>query len=467
MNTKQEAKKEVKKPQQEFNDSLSSLSIESEDDGNLLSQAIAAGINKPKTHPINIPLKQRSSDLCNGNDSISSVDSCGKDDANSILEQCIQSGINNVVKKDSGLKKLVTSSPKKSMLPTYNKPGPSKVPTKSDKKTRDEELLQECINTGIMKNTRQEQSSEPKNVETTSVIAKNSAHVFTITGVEVKAEEMSMKCQEKKIVQDENIVSKSQHSRPEENGMNQNGYDLNSSLDEDILERSNEYPALKLSMGICPADIDDDSMNISNEFMMENVRIENKHKDPDLMMKSVDRLTQELVSTAEYLRKNGGQTISDEISKMSNSNTWNDENSFPSISMSAAPMIASTNDEVTIDEVPDNNDKTPMNENFVFEPKIGGPTVDFLVGGEIQAQPLPKLKFMSFGPTSIETCSTMSNSTIVQVEAKRIANKLTSMTNRLMDSTSSLDLENVRPPSSMDCISMNSFQVGFIFKQNC
>ena len=511
-----------KPPRQEFDDSLSSLSIESEDDGNLLSQAIAAGVNKPVkqdvSNPINIPLKPRpSAELCN--DSISSVDSCGKDDAtNSILEQCIRSGINKVVKKDSSKSRervLVTSSPKKSMLPTYkSSSGPSK-PAKSDKKVldkKDEELLQECITTGILKNTRQDLQQnfaqlslgEPKNVESTSVIAMDNHNqcAFTITGVEVKADENSSNSKmvtcnnssSSKINEshdlDESTASKSELSR-QANWTMPNGFDLNLSLgsaEENVLERSNEYLASKLSMGPY-ADLEDDSlmenshdsmMEVSNEFMIENDKmsemkmIEDKHKDPDLMLKSVDRLTQELVSTAEYLRKNA--TVSDEISKMSGSNTWNDEVSFPSISISA-PMIGSTNDEATIatDQInpmpeekeknPDIlDDKTPTNENYTFDvtdaPK---PKIEFKVGGEIGTQSLNKINFMTYGgPASIETCSTMSNSTIVQVEAKRIANKLNSMTNRLMDSTSSIsslgDLENVRPPSSMDCISMNSYQ---------
>lgn len=500
---------------QEFNDSLSSLSIESEDDGNLLSQAIAAGANKPLkkdigsgSAPINIPLKP-SGDLCN--DSISSVDSCGRDDAsNSILEQCIQSGINKVIKKDSSSKlrerTLVTSSPKKSLLPTYsNKPGSSK-PLKSDKKVqvkRDEALLMECINTGIQKNTRQDQLveniaqltiKEPKNVETTSVIAldKHPQCVSTVADVEVKAE--------KNITMNSNVnpscFFKNKNETPDQDGNSvskgelshqgnwtvlpgcSTSFELNLSLgsmEENILERSNEYPASKLPIG-ADAELDDDSMNVSNEFMMEHdklaARIEDKHKDPDLMMKSVDRLTQELISTAEYLRKNAAH--SDEISKMSGSNTWNDENSFPSITMSA-PMIESSNDEATFatdqvhpmqaDRISKNeklDDKTPTNEKFKFNvqenDESNGPRIEFKVGGEIGPQSLTKINFISYGPTSIETCSTMSNSTIVQVEAKRIANKLTSMTNKLMDSTSSLNLENVRPPSSMDCISLSSFQ---------
>lgn len=501
----------------EFDDSLSSLSIESEDDTNLMNQVIAAGVNKiVKTEgsiPINIPAKPRpSAELCN--DSISSVDSCGKDDAsNSILEQCIQMGINKVVKKESSKSRdrIVTSSPKRSMLPKLSsKPGISKVDKEQER--RDEELLQECIATGILRNTRtghqplvqtfaQMSISEPKNAESTSVIATDNQRASTITGVEAKAEEInksksqpmpssidfSFKCSENRD-RDENTASRNELSRQASwtmlNGSS-TGFDLNLSLgsvDDNILERSNEYPATKLSMGAF-ADFDDDSiMEMSNEFMVDNERlteakIEDKHKDPDLMMKSVDRLTQDFVSTAEYLRKNTAN-ISDEISfehKMSgsNNNTWTDENSFPSISLSA-PMIGSTNEEATIatdhiypmpeERDPPNihDDKTPTNEQYTFttnrdEADGISPKIEFKVGGELNTQSLNKVNLLSFGPMSIETCSTMSNSTIVQVEAKRIAHKLTSMTNRLMDSTTSLDLENVRPPSSMDCISLNSY----------
>lgn len=116
----------------------------------------------PSTHPINIPFKNRTNDLCN--DSISSVDSCDskKDD---LLEQCIRSGINNVVKKESASKlseqrHMMTSSPKKSLLPTYSKPSSStsKILKSKEKvlEQKDEELLQECITTGILSNTRQD-----------------------------------------------------------------------------------------------------------------------------------------------------------------------------------------------------------------------------------------------------------------------------------------------------------------------
>lgn len=225
------------------------------------------------------------------------------------------------------------------------------------------------------------------------------------------------------------------------------------------------------------SEIEDDSiMDISNEFMIENeerneAKIEDKHKNPDLMLKSVDRLTQELVSTAEYLRKNAD--INDKMSNSISNDTWNDENSFPSISMSA-PMIGSTNDETTFvtdqiqpisEEVVDGNspsdlnEKTPTNEEFKFKP-IGSDDeklkIDFKLGGEIHNATgvKSKIPFFSYGPTSLDTCSTLSNSTIVQAESKNHSKNY-----RMEGSCASLmDLENVRPPSSMDSISMCSYQ---------
>ncbi|CAO1314134.1 unnamed protein product, partial [Diamesa hyperborea] len=190
-----------------------------------------ANFNKPmsqegsSTNPINIPFKNRTNDLCN--DSISSVDSCDskKDD---LLEQCIRSGINNGVKKESSSKlaeqrHMMTSSPKKSLLPTYSKPSTStsKILKSKEKvlEQKDEELLQECITTGILSNTRQDNhmandfarmsininttttmDPESKNGLTTSVIVKENnvlnvsskPHTVTDVGVEVVENQMKM-----------------------------------------------------------------------------------------------------------------------------------------------------------------------------------------------------------------------------------------------------------------------------------
>ncbi|CAO1304779.1 unnamed protein product [Diamesa tonsa] len=438
---------------QDVDDSLSSLSIESEDD-NLLSQAIAAGSNSianfnkpmsqegPSTNPINIPFKNRTNDLCN--DSISSVDSCDskKDD---LLEQCIRSGINNGVKKESSSKlaeqrHMMTSSPKKSLLPTYSKPSAStsKILKSKEKvlEQKDEELLQECITTGILRVEVVENQ-----MKMSSTMLSKADYTYNNNCVNNYNNNSTYNSKEKIENRDrkENTVSKSDHSRQ---GIWTMPNGSNSGID--------------------------------------------KHKDPDLMMKSVERLTHELVTQAEYLRKNAMDDISEQQKITSNSNTWNDENSFPSISMSA-PMIGSTNDEMTFatDQIPTMpeeinvgypqqlDDKTPTNDDYCFvtSTKLENftptsfvdelePKIDFKVGGEIhsQSQTISKLNYLNYGPTSIETCSTMSNSTIVMVEANKVANHLTTMASKMMDSTNSLDLENVRPPSSMDCISLNSYQ---------
>jgi hypothetical protein len=179
-------------PKTDFDDSLSSLSIESEDETNLLTQAIAAGFCKTKeSNPINIPPSKQRQDVAN--ESISSVDSCDKDDAtNSILEQCIQSGIAKVAKKDSSNKRpLMTSSPKKSMLPTF-RPNSAVAPKK---KSDDEDILKECIASGMMKTTKHSTSliqnmaqlsiTDPKNAETTSATVQeehNNVPHASVTG---------------------------------------------------------------------------------------------------------------------------------------------------------------------------------------------------------------------------------------------------------------------------------------------
>ncbi|XP_067616772.1 streptococcal hemagglutinin isoform X2 [Eurosta solidaginis] len=92
-----------------------------------------------------------------------------------------------------------------------------------------------------------------------------------------------------------------------------------------------------------------------------------KHKDPDLMLKSVERLTMEFVSSAEQLRTNATNTVADNsLSEQqqqrrpsaaasisiggtsTSNNTWNedtcpnDDISFPSVSVTV-PVVASLN----------------------------------------------------------------------------------------------------------------------------
>ncbi len=172
-------------PKTDFDDSLSSLSIESEDETNLLTQAIAAGVSKKPneiSNPINIPPFKQRQDVAN--ESISSVDSEDKDDAtNSILEECIQSGISKVVKKDSSKKNFATSSPKRSMLPT-----PRNTNAVSKKKSDDDEILKECIATGMIKNTRSTSMLVPNMAQLSITDSKN----LQATSVPVQEEQTNV-----------------------------------------------------------------------------------------------------------------------------------------------------------------------------------------------------------------------------------------------------------------------------------
>lgn len=100
------------------------------------------------------------------------------------------------------------------------------------------------------------------------------------------------------------------------------------------LDRSNEFPATSM---MTSSNLLVESMQMSNEFTADLVPTSDKHKDPDLMLKSVERLTQELVSTAASKAEN----CCNSSSNANNGNTWDEDVtcandvSFPSLSVQA------------------------------------------------------------------------------------------------------------------------------------
>lgn len=263
---------------------------------------------------------------------------------------------------------------------------------------------------------------------------------------------------------------------------------FHSGLGSALLEQSNEYPAI-FGTNDAISDISDNSpsmdMDVSNEFLFEQLSPMkmDKHKDPDLMLQSVERLTYDFVSTAEYLRTakvldcddddDDSTLAEDKKSSFSTShNTWNDDVndvSFPSISRSA-PVIASMKDDDTsnsgsnhgikhdaMTNAEPSEEPTPTNE---FKTIIGntadnGKQLHFDIGGEIN-----QLNFTDIGPNyiysssvnSFDTNSTMTNSTIIAMEANKIRTEL--MINGNGDrSDSTISLDKIRPPSAMDKLS--------------
>lgn len=529
------------------NDSFSSLeSMESNDPNHaaILAQCIQSGMNKqikekPSTKPRTVPALPVASSIPKPNASpkrsqLPTFKSPSqfererqkererKDEL--LLQECIQTGISKV---GSGVPRTIDAHIK----PPVRHVRQVLAPT---------DYTQRLANMNLGEFQQQQQNvANSKNEETTSVAVSDIVSApYTAQGV------VEMKSQHQQ--EGTNALKKDRYhhhitnqmiktgSNQITNGLNakdlQMSYgSLNLSSESNILNCSNEYPAdMKLGddctdVASSAQDEHDESsmeMEMSNEFLMEQIdesclsfnQKVDKHKDPDLMLKSVDRLTQELMSTAEFLRTttsttdNDGTTAFEKKSSSNSNNTWNDDTcpndaSFPSISMTA-PMIASMNDDdTTISDVynagkfdylsqseifeeptPTNETRTFLinGENEIYEPQsyewqqsqpesldttdtnrtivnsesANNGQINFRVGGEVAGPTfrdnLPN--YLSSDHYSLDTSSTMTNSTIIALEANKLATELLNM-QTMADSSTSLDLDHIRPPSGMDSVS--------------
>ncbi|XP_055848796.1 uncharacterized protein LOC129913873 [Episyrphus balteatus] len=637
-------------------DSLSSLSIESEEDTNLLSQAIAAGCNRPKSNlgfnssnkrPLSssqpIPTSSRSAanqhlpsnhhhhhqKAFDGNESISSVDSSDSNDnqSKSLFEQCIRTGMNKKTRHHSDKLqqqgRSSTSNPNLNVTPKLSQlssiprvPNP-KTPIRldrerqRDRERKDEQLLQECINTGMAKSaagtnqikpparhTRHMLSSVetmfnqkrtndphpqptylasfatphmqpaspmviptmappmtqkmPKNGETTSAaVLEQSQHreittspsaPNTAPGVGMKEypdgtkDPKNLQHLQSMAVKVEEVVLTLDSSRPMTIGSSTSSAEGGGGGAESLLLASmnttwtDEYPGQEM---ISSQDSFQESQSVS--FDMDNSShqqqvtptVPNKHKDPDLMLKSVERLTHDYVSTAEYLRAADNSDLTDEAvcnnkynsntTTTTSNNTWSEDTcpndvSFPSVSISA-PMIASLQDDDDEDDqtsmqidhtsfrfkgdLHDFAEITPTNEIQPFESlsmqtmntveevgtsqpnsletetdtlvndeiaavivseneqftELSSEGIRFQVGGEVKRVPLQAAATNTYlTPAFGGVPSVMTNSTIIAFEANRLADNLL---NDMAQSTNSLDLDNIRPPSCMESLSMS------------
>lgn len=139
-----------------------------------------------------------------------------------------------------------------------------------------------------------------------------------------------------------------------------------------------------------------------------------RQRDPDAMIASLDRLTATLVQQTEAMRERDSNTMKQSLTQ---SDTWNEDSpndvSFPSISMSA-PLVASFNSDAQEDQ------RTNTSEN-----------------------------------TRVENSehASMTESKIIQREAIKLAEAVDAEANNQNDlettSLTSMDLEAIKPPSSM------------------
>ncbi|XP_034112460.1 adenomatous polyposis coli protein [Drosophila albomicans] len=570
----------TRRPPHWQDDSLSSLSIDSEDDTNLLSQAIAAGCNRPKSNlgfSSTASGSKRSSSLCSSSqpiainaatsasslnsamsarkqqmqqESYSSVDSSDSNDnqSKSLFELCILNGMyksrepgNRAQLQQQQLSTATASAQSNPNLKQYDSL-PVQLPAQSkrhrerhhhhhrehhhhqqrerERERKDEKLLMECINTGISKKI----NALPKNAPATSAAALEPCHPMAATtsasvnSTAAAAPDVGKKRQHNH--QQQLLYSNSNQSIQQYS----NHSSSNNAIDIDTDAAKSPAPSPEIDNSIDPVTVigsrpNDLSSDESNQsFILDtSVRLEehkeaakpsgaDKHKDPDLMLKSVERLTLEFVTSAEQLRhsQSNSQSHSESPrsqrkthSNTSNNNTWNEHScpndvSFPSLSQTA-PKLASlsfdddpTDVEVTQAEALELHDFveiTPTNETQTM-PSLGlttdhidatppQPQLQFQLGGQVQnaaalhqQQHQQQQRMLLFNGTS---ASMMTNSTMIAFEARALAENLQQLQQTTddddddNDSTAaqltfsingSLDLDNVRPPSGMD--SLNS-----------
>ncbi|XP_001358709.3 uncharacterized protein Apc [Drosophila pseudoobscura] len=577
MEPKAPAEQSSSRPPHWQDDSLSSLSIDSEDDTNLLSQAIAAGCNRPKSNLGFSSNGKRSSSLSssqpmainaatsacslnsamtvrkNQQESYSSVDSSDSNDnqSKSLFELCILKGMYK-----SKQSQQQTQSVQPPPLPvTLNSKQfdslPVQLPSSGgqhqhqqqqqmtkrqrsshhhhshshshhhhhrerERERKDEKLLQECINTGISKKI----NAVPKNVLATSAAALEPCHPMAATtsasapstaaapDVEQKAHATSSNSNSSNSIPSPNSLSQSSHIAATGTGIDTTKSPAPAPGRENATANGN---ALETGIGSkLELDSDRSSDESNQSFIMDTVvRLDStppsascssgsaneKHKDPDLMLKSVERLTLEFVTSAEQLRSHSHSHSKNHNHTNTNShNTWNENTcpndvSFPSVSQTAPVLQASLSFDDDVDVDVDDEEATeakslvnelaeitPTNEEQPSQPasldtetvthtlmngghsgSSSGGGLNFQLGGQVQNAGVQQRNLLFNGTSS----SMMTNSTIIAFEARAVAeNLLQNLQNGDEDNTeqtfsiNSLDLDNVRPPSGME--SLNS-----------
>jgi len=358
-----------------------------------------------------------------------------------------------------------------------------------ERERKDEKLLQECINTGISKKI----NAVPKNVLATSAAALEPCHPMAAT-TSASAHSTAAPDVEQKAHATSNPHQPPSPSSP----ILPNPIDAIATVTDTA--RSPVAPdqgsgianqnGLETAIGSKDLDLEDRSSDESNQsFIMETmVRLDSapnetcisgaseKHKDPDLMLKSVERLTMEFVTSAEQLRSSSNNHSSSNSHKNNSSNnTWNEHTcpndvSFPSVSQTAPVLASLSLDEDVKDtkslphvvEITPTNEQQPASLEGETDTLVNGEAdsysgssggLNFQLGGQVQnAGVRLEPQRLLFNGTS---ASMMTNSTMIAFEARALAENLLQPAATDEDSTemtfsmNSLDLDNVRPPSGM------------------
>lgn len=167
--------------------------------------------------------------------------------------------------------------------------------------------------------------------------------------------------------------------------------------------------------------------------------VDNRMLDPDAMIESLDRFTAELVSQASHLNKD-----EDKYKVSTGDNTWNDDTSpnevtFPSISGSVPNVITFSNEEDS-NKIEGDSNKT---EDSKLEDVVDGDGVI-----DDNREEAPSNDFSSFNT------STMTESTLIAIEASKMATvfKNEAEMSLSINSAASLELDHVQPPSHLNSL---------------
>lgn len=142
-----------------------------------------------------------------------------------------------------------------------------------------------------------------------------------------------------------------------------------------------------------PQQLEETALEIGPELV--ETSIDNRMLDPDAMIESLDRFTAELVSQASHLQNKDETKYTNSVTE--GSNTWNEDNdvTFPSISGSVPNVITFE------------SDATNGTSEELAREIVDGPE-----------------KAVSNEFSSINTTSTMTDSTLIAMEATKILNAI-------------------------------------------
>lgn len=239
---------------------------------------------------------------------------------------------------------------------------------------------------------------------------------------------------------------------------------FSTTIDENLLtEETKSYPD-KCSDLLLDGSVEENGELSDSE---KNKIAQNRMLDPDAMIESLDRFTAELVSQSSHLQHSHHECKLENMMQSVNEcgDTWNDDTSpndisFPSISISA-PLAASFKSDCDQEDAKNN-----LDDEEHIEPS------DDVVDGKFKSlesntssdnayesnqfeitvkEPEESNQFSSLS-TVLDT--TMSDSTLIAMEATKIVNVVRSEVEMVQSVTSiaSLELDHVKPPSVMESL---------------